>query len=346
MEETVLRLDELLSPSVADVTVLSVDVNDETVRIEACSAAAGAACPGCGSGSSRIHSSYLRSPVDVPSAGRRVVLCLRVRRCFCRDASCRRRTFVEQMPGRPGDTAGGQSGCTRRWPRLVSRSPGRRPDGKHLRGVRQPQHGLTTARCVARAGGTGPRVVGVDECATRKGHIYGTVLVDVETRRPMDLLPDRETSSLAKWLAKQPGIAVVCRDRAPFFAEGTTARAPRRLRLPTEGTCGTTSSRLPSGPSPVTASACASWSPNRPVTVKNTTSPHRPKSPDVALEERPVRQPHPSQALHRPRDAGCRPQPPTHRPPAPRDPPHRQKPRRHRQARRPLPRAMAAPPDL
>ncbi|MER6421077.1 hypothetical protein [Streptomyces sp. NPDC001137] len=46
-----------------------------------------------------------------------------------------------------------------------------------------------------------PRVVGVDESATRKGRVYGTVLVDVATRRPVDLLPDREVSSLAAWLA-------------------------------------------------------------------------------------------------------------------------------------------------
>ncbi|MCT2546791.1 transposase [Streptomyces atratus] len=70
-----------------------------------------------------------------------------------------------------------------------------------------------------------PQVVGIDEYATRKGRVYGTVLVDVETRRPLDLLPDREASSLAERLTKRPGIEVGCRDRAPFFAEGATAGA-------------------------------------------------------------------------------------------------------------------------
>ncbi|MFF4732047.1 transposase [Streptomyces mirabilis] len=71
-----------------------------------------------------------------------------------------------------------------------------------------------------------PRVVGVDEYVTRKGRHYGTVLVDVESRRPVDLLPDQEASSLAAWLANRPGVEVVCRDRAPFFAEGAPAPQP------------------------------------------------------------------------------------------------------------------------
>ncbi|MGW2776384.1 transposase [Streptomyces olivaceoviridis] len=57
------------------------------------------------------------------------------------------------------------------------------------------------------------------------------MLVDVETRRPVDLLPDREAASLAVWLAKRPGVEIVCRDRAPFFAEGAAAGAPQATQV-------------------------------------------------------------------------------------------------------------------
>lgn len=90
-----LQLEELLFPSIADVAVLSVDGNDEAVRIKAKSPVAGSDRLCCGGWSRRIHSSCLRFPADVPSGGGRVVLCLCVRRFLCPVVSCGRRTFVE-----------------------------------------------------------------------------------------------------------------------------------------------------------------------------------------------------------------------------------------------------------
>lgn len=78
---------------------------------------------------------------------------------------------------------------------------------------------------------TTPRVPGVDEWAKHKRHSYGTILVDLEAHRPVDLLPDKSAESFAKWLREHPGVEVISRDRGIEYIKGATDGAPDAVRV-------------------------------------------------------------------------------------------------------------------
>jgi transposase len=81
-----------------------------------------------------------------------------------------------------------------------------------------------------------PRVLGIDDWAWRKAHRYGTILCDLEAGKVVDLLLDREATTVAAWLQDHPGTEIVSRDRASAYAEATAEPLRKPSRSPIVGT--------------------------------------------------------------------------------------------------------------
>jgi len=192
-----------------------------------------ASCPRCHQSSTRIHSRYVRTVADLPWLGAAVRLELHTRRFFCRQPACAQQIFYERLPAVVAPYA-------RRTLRLaqVLQVLGFALGGEAGTCVAQRLSMRTSAdtflRCIRRAvlpTPATPRAVGVDDWAKRKGARYGTIVVDLELRTPLDLLPDREAVTLQQWLAAHPGIEIISRDRAPQYAEAARVGAPHAVQV-------------------------------------------------------------------------------------------------------------------
>jgi hypothetical protein len=162
----------------------------------------------------------------------RVVVRLRVRRYFCDRKKCSRKTFVEQVPGlseRHRRSSTGLAG----WLRSIAVELGGRPAARlcqrhRVAAGRTRLVRLLTAPSVP---DRAPRVLRVGEFAFRKGCTYGTVLVDVEAGRVVDVLPDRTSETFAAWLKDHPGAEIICRDRATAYTKAVREAAPDVLEV-------------------------------------------------------------------------------------------------------------------
>jgi transposase len=223
---TAIASHELL-PKGLDLQSLSI----ETGRVSICvsSGMKRSVCPLCGRASSRVHSRYARTVSDLPWHGISVELEVLAKRFFCDEASCERKIFCErlhevavrarktvrleealfaialELGGRAGARLALELGIVAARDTLLRR----------IKGAPLPEVGKV-------------RILGVDDFAFKKGSTYGTILVNLEDHKVVDLLPERSQESLVAWFGSHPGagVEVASRDRSNIYREGLAKGAP------------------------------------------------------------------------------------------------------------------------
>lgn len=228
-----MSLADLLLPGPSCLRLTRISTDATHIRLNLTATRDRVSCPSCALLSSRVHEYYTRTVADLPWAGVPVLLQLSVRRFVCTYSDCPRRTFSESLPEVVAPSA-------RRSVRLTDeqRQLGLQIGGSVAARVAQrqgmPGSPSTILRLVRRtpvAERVTPTLLGVDEWSYRRRLDFKTILVDLSTRRPIELLPDASAATFTSWLEGHPGVGIIARDRAGSFAEGARQGAPDAIQV-------------------------------------------------------------------------------------------------------------------
>jgi transposase len=213
--------------------IQGIEISSEQIDIKAQSLQEESACPCCGVLSKNIHSHYERTLLDLPWAAYGVRLHLAVRRFRCREKQCERKVFTERFNTWIQSYA---RRMTRVWEvvkriNIETNSNATARMSKNLympassSAVLRKLHALVLPEMKQAA------IIGVDDFAFTRSQSYGTLVVDLETNQPIDLLPDRTSPTLATWLKAHPEVKIIARDRSTEYANGISQGAAKATQV-------------------------------------------------------------------------------------------------------------------
>ena len=226
MEELVYLLSE-------ELRYISHKMEDDSIVMYVEPARKQARCPYCSTESGKAHSRYERKLQDLPIQGRKVTIYLTNRKYFCMNEDCDHRTFTEQFSfyePKATKTKRLQDEIKR-----ISMTQSAVSASKYLRGS-VADVGKSTICALLKKAGTIPdraevTMVCIDDFALKKRQRYGTVMVDLQTRKIIDMLESREMEDVAQWLAGFPNLCTVSRDGSPIYAAAIAQAHPKAVQI-------------------------------------------------------------------------------------------------------------------
>ncbi len=223
----------VLLPDESKLCLEKIEIGEEFIVLSVSSNNPISLCPSCGMPSDHVHSYYQRCPADLPLVGFAVRLDMNVRRFFCDNNDCKQSIFTERIPSMLASYA-------RRTYRLASQQRQVAfalggEAGASLLSIMgmavSPDTLIRLIRKIPEGEVETPKFLGIDDWAKRKGQSYGTILVDLEKHRAIDLLPEKSSELLANWLKEHPGVEVISRDRGTEYIKGATEGAPDAIQV-------------------------------------------------------------------------------------------------------------------
>lgn len=206
---------------------------DDVLMVTVVSAQVSPCCPLCRAPATRVHSSYTRQVADLPCGGQWVRLLLQVHKYFCEGTDCVRKIFVERL-----------TPFVEPWARVTLRlfqivqTLGLATGGRL--GVRVTDRlSIQTSRMTilrrimaipTEPVGQVPQI-GIDDFSFRRGRKFGTIVVDLQTHKVLDVLPDRTAGTSAAWMAAHPELEIVSRDRGGDYAAAARKSAPQATQV-------------------------------------------------------------------------------------------------------------------
>ena len=212
--------------------VKKIEYNNSILKIYTSVKAKRSRCPICGKFSNSIHDHYTRTISDLPVFQNKTVILLKTRKFKCNNSLCNRKVFSEQTP-----TILRYSRRTKRASKILDsfaiELTGKLGSimSKHLFISVSSSTITRIAHSQQLPEITQPKVLGVDDWAYRKGVSYGTILIDMETSKPIEILPSREGKDLKKWLLKYNDVKIVTRDRSSSYSSAINEACPEAVQI-------------------------------------------------------------------------------------------------------------------